>query len=127
MRMKTVARIAGFSIGSVIMRKIWNRLAPSICACSNGSFGRRGKRGQQRERDQRRPVPDIHDHGGGEGLVGEAAEAKVDAEPFVEIVGQRPEPGDGEEPPGRADGDRRHHQGQGVDGAEEALQAGSRA
>ncbi len=37
--MKTVARMAGRIIGSVMCQKICQRLAPSICACSNGSFG----------------------------------------------------------------------------------------
>ena len=39
-------------------------------------LGQRGQGGQQRERDQRRPVPDIHDHGGGEGLVGVACRCR---------------------------------------------------
>ena len=73
-RMKTVARIAGRSIGKVTCQKIWQRLAPSICACSNGSLGIADECREQRQRDERRPVPDVHDDRRRERLVGEAAE-----------------------------------------------------
>ena len=74
-----MARIAGRIIGRVMCQKICLRLAPSICACSNGSLRQREQRGQQRQRDERRPVPDVHHHRDREGGVGIAADVQIDS------------------------------------------------
>jgi hypothetical protein len=67
-------------------------------------------------------VPYIHEHGREKRLIGKAAEAVIDAEPAIEIVGKRPKAGNGEQTPSRAHGNRRDHQRKRVNRAEQSFQ-----